>query len=293
MSAQATWIGTATVLVELGGLTLLTDPAFDPPGTPQYFAVPGSAMRILLRRTAGPAMAVQQLPPIDVVLLSHDGHADNLDTSGRRLLGSVGRVLTTRSAARRLGQPAVGLAPWESHVVRAGEVRLRVTATPARHAPDGWSDVAGEVVGFVVEVVDDGARREPVLYFSGDTVPHPELEEIGRRFGVDVAFLHLGAARFAAAGDTPFSLDADEAVALARSLRARAVVPIHVDDWEHFTLVHDDVVAAFDAAGLSAVLRSLAPGVATGFVGRGGDAAEDPAGRPAGSAGQRSRGRPV
>lgn len=270
MSTQATWIGTATVLVQVRGTTLLTDPTFDPPGAPQHFAVPGSAMRIPLRRTAGPAIGVEQLPPIDVVLLSHDEHADNLDASGRRLLDSAGLVLTTRSAARRLGPPAIGLAPWESHVVRRGEVALRVTAAPARHAPDGWSDLAGEVVGFVVEVVDDDdvARREPVLYFSGDTVPHPELDEIGRRFAVDTAFLHLGAARFTAAGDTPFSLDADDAVLLARSLRARDVVPIHVDDWDHFTLTTDAVRTAFDAAGLSGVLQPLIPGVRTDLAGR-------------------------
>ncbi|SDE98062.1 L-ascorbate metabolism protein UlaG, beta-lactamase superfamily [Blastococcus aurantiacus] len=263
MSVRATWIGTATVLVEVSGVTVLTDPAFDPPGTPHHFVVPGSAMRIPLRRTVGPAVAVEQLPPIDVVLLSHDEHADNLDTSGRRLLDSARLVITTPSAARRIGPPAIGLAPWESRVVRCGGIRLRVTATPARHAPEAWAGLAGEVIGFVLEVVDDRTPREPVLYFSGDTVPHPQLDEVGRRFAVDTAFLHLGAARFAASGDTPYSLDAEEAVALARSLRARAVVPVHVDDWDHFTLTSDAVRAAFAAAGLSHVLRPLTPGVRT------------------------------
>lgn len=71
-------IGGPTTLREIGGLRLLTDPAFDAPGP-----VP-SGDRTLMKST-GPAVAAEEVGPIDAVLLSHDQHGDNLDRSGRAL----------------------------------------------------------------------------------------------------------------------------------------------------------------------------------------------------------------
>ncbi len=64
-----------------------------------------------LTKTIGPAVADDQLGPVDLVLVSHDNHPDNLDDRGRALALAAPLVLTTRSGARRLGQPAIGLAP--------------------------------------------------------------------------------------------------------------------------------------------------------------------------------------
>ena len=83
-------------------------------------------------------MSPDGLGRIDLVLLSHDHHFDNLDRAGRAMLGRAGRVFTTPVAAERLGGNAVGLAPWQSRDVptRDGGI-LRVTGTPARHGPEG------------------------------------------------------------------------------------------------------------------------------------------------------------
>ena len=145
---RITHIGGPTTLIEVGGLRLLTDPTFDAPGRRYSFGW-GSASR----KTAGPAVAMADLPPIDAVLLSHDHHGDNLDDAGRALLPSVGVVLTTTAGARRLGGNAVGLTPWQTTTIgdgAGGGSTIAVTATPARHGPPLSRPVAGEVIGFAL-----------------------------------------------------------------------------------------------------------------------------------------------
>lgn len=147
-AVTATYLGTATVLLRIGDLVLLTDPALDPPETPQQFRVPKTPMRIPLQRTR-PAC----LPPpegllhLDAVLLSHDQHADNFDTSGRTVAARADVVVTTTGGARRLGGNAHGLQPWQSIVVQRGATRTRITATSARHGPRGMEKVVGNVIG--------------------------------------------------------------------------------------------------------------------------------------------------
>ncbi|MFB6838173.1 MBL fold metallo-hydrolase [Streptomyces sp. NPDC056361] len=253
--ATVTYVGTATVLLRLGGLTVLTDPALDPAPADYPGARP-------LRRTTGPALAADRLPPVDLVLLSHDQHADNLDHTGREVLGRAATVLTTPEAAERLGDDGLtkgrieGLAPWESREITAGGTTVTVTATPARHGPAGTEHVTGPVTGFVVEY--DGRT----LYVSGDTVRHDALDEIGTRFAVDTAFLHLGDAHFPTTGDRAFSMSAHEGAALARTLGARTVIPLHFDSWDHLAEDPARITEAFAAPDLAGRLRTLRPGVA-------------------------------
>lgn len=262
MEMTATHIGTATVLITFGELAILTDPVLDPAGSEYVLDVPALGIGVPLRSTAGPAISAEELPPIDVVLLSHDEHPDNLDTTGRALLDTATTVITTVSGATRLGGNAVGLAPWESRDIVLGTTRLKVTATPARHGPEGIEPIIGDTIGFVVEA--PGA--EAALYLSGDTVYHDALDEIGRRFRIGTAFLHVGDAHFESGGDARFSMNGEEAVALTRSLGARSVVPIHYDSWAHFAEKPEEVAAAFADAGLSGLLRWLRPGEAHGIT---------------------------
>ena len=108
-SITATLVGGPTLRLTYAGLTFLTDPTFDDPRR-----VPaGSAGGVTLTKLVGPAIAVDDLGPVDVVLLSHDQHADNLDDAGRALLADVPIVVSTPDAATRL-PGVVGLEPWES-----------------------------------------------------------------------------------------------------------------------------------------------------------------------------------
>lgn len=239
-------LGGPTALFEYGGLRFLTDPTFDAPG--DYY----EAGRKILTKTAPPSGRPADLGRIDVVLLSHDEHPDNLDDSGRALLSDVPLTLTTPGGAQRLGKGAKGLADWESvELDRPGGGTVTVTGVPAVHGPGAREEVepvTGQVVGFVLTAED-----LPTVYVSGDNASLDAVKEIAERFGpVDTAILFAGAPRFPVLFDGALIvLDSVQAVEAARILGARRVVPVHYDGWAHFTEGRDELVAAFAGAGLA------------------------------------------
>ncbi|HEX6850987.1 MAG TPA: MBL fold metallo-hydrolase [Candidatus Polarisedimenticolaceae bacterium] len=252
---RVTYIGGPTALIEWGGLRLLTDPTFDPAGTEH--AGPAST----LTKTAGPAIDVATLGPVDVVLLSHDHHADNLDRAGRETLESAGVVLTTTAGSKRLGGAAIGLEPWASIGIEApGGKILRVTATPARHGPVGGD--RGPVIGFVLEFSRNGSDA---VYVSGDTVAFEGVAEVALRHRIAVAFLFLGAAKVAAAGPSHLTMTAEEGATVAAVLPGAAIVPLHFEGWKHFSEGRAEIEAAFAAAGLTHRLHFIPPGRAEGL----------------------------
>jgi L-ascorbate metabolism protein UlaG (beta-lactamase superfamily) len=102
-----THIGTATAIIHVDGVNLLTDPVFSPAGTEWDLGI------VMLKLANTPAMGLADLPPIDAVLLSHEDHPDNLDEPGRTTL--EGRhVFTTPDGARNLApRPGVrAIKPW-------------------------------------------------------------------------------------------------------------------------------------------------------------------------------------
>jgi L-ascorbate metabolism protein UlaG (beta-lactamase superfamily) len=243
--ARFTYIGGPTALIELAGFRFLTDPTLDPAGTDYPTPV------YTLRKTQSPAIAAGSLAEVDVVLLSHDHHFDNLDHAGRASLASAHTVLTTEAGAARLGGNAVGLTPWESKTLRSSDGReLTVTATPARHGPENGD--RGPVIGFVLQ---SSAATDPVTYVSGDTVWYDGVAEVGKRFDVDVAVLNLGAARVAVAGPHDLTFSAEDALKLARAWPRVTIVPLHYEGWTHFTQGRSEVSAAFAAAGLNDRIR--------------------------------------
>ncbi|MDF2443913.1 MAG: hypothetical protein JWR01_2116 [Subtercola sp.] len=237
-----TVIGGPTVLIEYGGLRLLTDPTFDQPR--EY---PGS-----FEKKSAPSVGPDSLGRIDAVLLSHDEHVDNLDESGRALLADVPVTYTTRSGAIRLAGSAAGLAPWESVTLeRADGGGVTITATPALHGPPGAESVVGEVIGFLLS--GDGL---PTVYVSGDNASLDVVREVAARAGtIDTADRVAGAVRRPVQGGALLTLDAAGAADAVRILGARRVVPAHVDGWAHFTEGPDDVARAFAAAGLAHTLQ--------------------------------------
>ncbi|MFF3287013.1 MBL fold metallo-hydrolase [Streptomyces sp. NPDC003023] len=238
-------LGGPTVLFEYGGLRFLTDPTFDGPGD---YETPGPTLTKTAPSTAAPA----DLGPVDVVLLSHDEHADNLDDSGRALLVDVPLTLTTPGGAQRLGGKAKGLADWESvELDRPGGGTVTVTGVPAVHGPGAREEIepiTGQVVGFVLTGED-----LPTVYVSGDNASLDAVKEIADRFApVDTAVLFAGAPRFPVLfGGALLVLDSAQAAEATRILGARRVVPAHYDSWAHFTEGSDELEAAFTAAGLA------------------------------------------
>jgi L-ascorbate metabolism protein UlaG (beta-lactamase superfamily) len=251
---RITYIGGPTALLELGGLRLLTDPTFDPAGG-EYTTGP-----VTLRKTAGPAVAAESFS-FDVVLLSHDHHADNLDHLGRASLARAQKVLTTHAGAERLGGNAVGLAPWESLDVPThdGPV-LRVIGTPARHGPEGGD--RGPVTGFLLQSAD---APDSAVYVSGDTVWYDGVNEIHeheihQHAHVDRAALFMGAARLPEVGPEHLTMSAADGIAFARAFPDAAIIPPHFEGWRHFSESRPEITSAFAEAGLENRLHWLAPG---------------------------------
>ena len=228
MKIRLTHIGMATVLLELGALRILTDPALDPPGRTYRFGFGTSSIK-----NRAPTLPPEGLGRIDAVLLSHDHHADNLDDAGRAMLPSVGRIITTASGAQRLAALAnvQGLAPWQSAELENGGVRVKITATPARHGPPLSGPIVGDVIGFMLE--SDAFSQGP-LYISGDTVWFAGIAELAKRFQVGTALLHLGGVSFPISGPLRYTFSGVEAVRAAEALGAKTVIPIHYDGWTHF-----------------------------------------------------------
>jgi L-ascorbate metabolism protein UlaG (beta-lactamase superfamily) len=252
MKLTATHLGTATMLLEIGPFRLLTDPVFDPPG--RSYGVLGLAHYRRLEQPRRPA----DLGNIDAVLLSHDQHGDNLDGQGLEVARTAGVIITTRTAAGRLGRASVGLDPWQAHELRAADgTRLRITATPARHAPWILAPIAGPVVGFALEW--EGQQRGAV-WISGDTVLFDGVREVARRLRVGAAFLHVGRATLRPTWPAHFTFSAEEAVETARLLGEADILPIHYEGWSHFREGRAQVQQAFARHGLEARLRWLTLG---------------------------------
>jgi L-ascorbate metabolism protein UlaG (beta-lactamase superfamily) len=238
---RLTHIGGPTVLIEVAGWRLLTDPTFDPPGRRYSFGWGTSS-----RKLTGPAMAASELPPIDAVLLSHDHHGDNLDDAGRALLASASEVATTVPGARRLGGHARGLEPWETTRLESpGKPTIEVTATPCRHGPPLSRPLAGHVVGFALcwEGQEQGA-----LWISGDTVLYDGVRQVANRIAVDTALLHLGGVRFPVTGPLRYSMTARQAIELCSLIRPRTVIPVHYEGWKHFQESREKIERELSAA---------------------------------------------
>lgn len=205
MSLEICWLRTSSLLVRAGGTTILTDPWF------------GRTMRGLpvFRR---PALGLDELPRIDLVLASHL-HRDHFDPRAVARLGHpdlqiVGAPGTEAFVRRKVPATAFArvqdLAPWTS--LALGDAVLH--ATPAQHTGPPPPEV-----NFVVDLA--GWR----LFFGGDARRSPHHAQIAARYGaIDVALLPVGGTLIFGQRTT---LDPHDAVQVCGALRPRWAVPIH------------------------------------------------------------------
>ena len=183
-SLSATWVGHSTFLLQVGGHNILTDPMWGTRASPVSFAGP--------RRWGSPGIALENLPPIDIVLQSHN-HYDHLDRGTVEWLAQhhpsarwyvplgVGAVLTGFGV-----HTVTELDWWEAASIDG----LVIACTPARHfSARGMRDRDATLwCGWCIRA---GTRR---IFFAGDTGLHPEFAAIAQRFGpFDLAMLPIGA----------------------------------------------------------------------------------------------------
>jgi len=181
---SATWVGHSTVLLQVGPLNVLTDPMWSARASPVQWIGP--------RRFTAPGMPLDALPPIDIVLVSHN-HYDHLDAASVRAIARhhpSARWYTPLGVARYVRQWGVRAATemdwWET--AAAGDVR--VGCVPAQHASGRTPFDRMQTLwcGFTLQA---GGRA---VYYAGDTAYHPEFGEIARRHGpFDLCVLPIGA----------------------------------------------------------------------------------------------------
>lgn len=241
-----TLIGGPTVMLEVTGTRLITDPTFDPPGS-------HSSGTISLEKTEGPALQLSDIGPVDGVLLSHDQHADNFDQSGRLLAAKARVVLTTEAAHERLTGNSVGLRPWASYKVGAKH-ELTVIATPARHGPPGSERTLGDVIGFMIK----GADNEDLVYVTGDTVYFDGVAEVAKRHKPRVVVAFAGAAR--TRGPFNLTMGNNDVLELARAFPQARIITVHNRGWKHFTEGPESVALAARTFALDERIQSIAPG---------------------------------
>jgi N-acyl-phosphatidylethanolamine-hydrolysing phospholipase D len=181
---SATWLGHSTVLLQLGGRNVLTDPVFSQRAFPVQWAGP--------RRHMDPPLRIDALPPLDVVLLSHN-HYDHLDKPAVKAIARAHPRTTwivplgVSAYVRRWGVREIIELDWWQQAVIGG---VHVTATPARHfSGRGFGDRNRSLwCGFALGV---GERR---AWFAGDTAYHPGFGEIATRLGpFDLVMIPIGA----------------------------------------------------------------------------------------------------
>ena len=242
-------IGGPTAMIEIGGLRLLTDPTV---GSPSHITTGNRTVT----KTQPPAVPVDEIGPIDAVLLCHDQYGHNVDDSGRQLLSRAPLVMTTLAAAARLGDAARAMPPWyHLSLPRPDGGCLRITGVPARRGTDPATQLSVEVTGFVLSGAD-----MPTVYISGGNARVDVIRAVAERCGpIDIAMLYAGAADTAVLDGYP-ALTSDEAAQAAQIVDAGTVIPVPAAGWAHVTESIRDLKAAFARHGLTDRLRILTPG---------------------------------
>lgn len=240
-----TWVGHATLLVQLDGVNLLTDPQWSLRASPVSFAGPA--------RVTPPGLRFEDLPPIHVVVISHD-HYDHLDVATVRRLHAVHGPRFLVPLGLRAWFAALGIHDveeldwWERREVRG----LVFTCLPAQHfsGRTPWDRNRRLWAGWAV------VGRDRRLFFAGDTAYHPLFREVGRRLGpFELAAIPIGAyqpaAIMRAAHTTP-----EEALDLFGDVRGRVLVPIH---WGTFDLAEEPLEEPPGRLEAEARRRGLGP----------------------------------
>lgn len=253
-----TFVGTATVLLRYAGFAILTDPNFLHQGEQVHI---GYGLRST-RRT-NPAMELEDLPPLDFVVLSHM-HEDHFDRVVQQRLDKSLTIVTTPQAAgalARIGFAAVRpLNTWASTQFSKGGFTAQVTALPALHAPRPLAPLFPPVMGSMIEFADPLGALLLRVYVSGDTLLFDQIAEIPRRFpDIDIALLHLGGTRI---GAILLTMDAKQGVEALRILQPDTALPIHYADYTVFKSPLREFQREVGRAGLTNRVKYLRRGIA-------------------------------
>ncbi len=220
---RLTWLGHASVLIEIDGQRILTDPMWSQRSSPFSWIGP--------TRWYEPPIAITDLPPIDAVLISHD-HYDHLDMKTILAMRNwKSRFIVPLGVGEHLrywGIPSAQIdeVDWWDQIPLGG---VSVVCTPARHASGRFLFDKDATLWAGYAIVGASHR----VYFSGDTGPFPAMKDIGDRFGpFDVTMIEIGQYHRAW---PDWHIGPEQAVAAHQTVRGKVMLPIH---WALLTLAY-------------------------------------------------------
>ncbi len=248
-NATITWVGHATVLIQHRGINVLTDPMFSKFASPLSFAGP--------KRITAPAIALEELPTIHAVVISHD-HYDHLDTGTIKALGNDPQYFVPLGVKRWFVRKGIDAARvtemdwWDKQSIEVNGEAVVITATPSQHFSGRTLTDRNRTLWAAWGI----AWRDFQTWFGGDTGYNDvQFKDIGARLGpIDLAIIPIGAYKPREMMG-PVHVDPAEAVQIHTDLNAAASMAIH---WGAFILSAEgvltppqDLAAARQAAGVT------------------------------------------
>jgi L-ascorbate metabolism protein UlaG (beta-lactamase superfamily) len=257
------FIGNATVLIKYAGFTILTDPTF----IHMHEKVP-LGYGLDTTRLTNPAMEINQLPPLDLVLLSHF-HGDHFDQVTIRELDKSLPIVTNSHAVDELSirgfTNTKKLETWENTTFTKKDnnnnyVELQITATPGRHGPFPVAMFLPKVMGSILDFKRKGDRNDSNsttssnsnqlfrIYITGDTTVFDDIKEIPKRYpNIDLALLHLGGTTIMG---IMLTMDAKEGLEMFNIVNPKKAIPIHYNDYDVFKSPIEDFQTKVKEAGI-------------------------------------------
>ncbi|WP_340005086.1 MBL fold metallo-hydrolase [Paenibacillus sp. FSL K6-0276] len=178
-----TWIGHSTFFLQYEGMNIITDPIW--------------ARRLGFEKRLGqPGIPLSEVPPIDLILISHS-HYDHLHIASIRKLYRAGTTLVVpiglkRKMLRKGFRSCVEMEWWQE--IKLGKIKLSFVPTQHWTRRTPWDTNTSHWGGYILEPAESGNQKlSPNLYFAGDSGYFQGFKEIGSRYKIDIALMPIGA----------------------------------------------------------------------------------------------------
>ena len=231
----------ATLLIEIGELTILVDPMLSPAQAADPIAdTPNQRRNPLVPLPFGEGRLAEILASLDLVVVSHL-HSDHWDGAARGKIGKTVRVVCQPEDAGAIRAAGFGsIAAVEDSDNIGG---LQIARTGGRHGSGDLADQIGPVSGFIL-----GAQGEPSIYIAGDTVWCAPVEQALKEHEPDVVVVNAGAAQFI--GSDPITMDASDVVRVAIAAPQAKIIAVHMEAINHCLLTRVDLRRRMAERGL-------------------------------------------